>query len=711
MTNWISKSNRTIRSWLVLTLLFVAGLGGMMACGPLFSTRLLTQGTKALLTAPLSIFTHSLSRLTTTKPIPKAAPPKYTHFEQTNSASLNDLKSALEKSRFDKKTQERIYRNFERERNKITQFLTVKRTWTQQRRWNRALSAPLFPSIHPVQDLPTEFHYYFSGAIAYHKEEFSLASDHWNALLELPPEKRAYRSTWASYMLGRLAMKSDPTMGIEKFKSTRTLVDNGFQDSLGLASSSLGWEAKIHLRQGQYERALELYLDQHLGGDPSAAASIRMVVQALSKQTEFPLDSLAVNARTRQVIGSYLVSRNFSLDSQDSREFLDRWNKVLETNQVSDPALAEAMVLSLYRLGQYEAAKKWTNRASPKSLMTRWILAKLELRQGHTEKAREIYSSLVRELPLADGQDRLPGFYVDRGEYGLFRSPAQNQIQGENSLIQLSQQDYVQALHSLMHSGSWLDAAYVAERVLTITELKKYVDQNWPANESKEHSSYQTYSHELSKESLRANIRSLLGRRLLRNHRWQESISYLPAPYQNQARRVGTSIEFGQQANNAKKDRAEALWRAAFIIRYDGLELLATEAEPDWRIYGANFHRFPLPKARFDTKRWPEMTPTQNERQRVERTSLANPKRFHYRYVAADLAWEAAMLMPNDSSETARILCQAGTWLKIIDPEAADRFYKALVSRCGNTPMGKGAIKIGWFPKISKTGVIIPSEG
>ncbi|MDA7644743.1 hypothetical protein N9B57_02960 [Verrucomicrobia bacterium] len=682
-----------------------------MACGPLFSTRLLTQGTKALLTAPLSIFTQSLSQINTTTRVPKAAPPKTTRSDQTSTASLKDLRSALEKSRFEKEIQERIYRDFERERNKITRYLAEMLTWTQQRRWNPALPVPVFPTIQPVQDLLTEFHYYFSGAVAYHKGDFSLASDHWKELLKLPPEKRKYRSTWATYMLGKLAMESTPEMANERFKNTRILVKKGFKDSLGLASSSLGWEARTHLKQGNFERALELYLDQHHGGVPSATASIRKVIQTLFEQTDFPLDSMAINVRTRQVIGSYFVSPHFSAERMNSREILARWNKVLETNQVSDPVLAEAMVLSLYRLGQYEAARRWTKRASPESLMSRWILAKLELREGHTEQAIEIYSSLVRQLLLADEQDRFPRFFIDRGEYGLFRSPVQSQIQGENGLIQLSQQDYAQALHSLMHSGSWLDAAHVAERVLTIGELKKYVDQNWPANERKEPPPYQTYSHELSKESLRAKIRSLLGRRLLRIHRWQESISYLNQPYQSQARRVGTSIDFGRQLTNVKKDRAQALWTAALILRYDGIELLATEAEPDWQIYGANFQRSPLSKARLDTKRWPEMAPSQNERHRIEQSSLAIPKRFHYRYVAAELAREAATLMPNETPETARILCQAGTWLKITDPKAADRFYKALVSRCGKTLIGQRATELGWFPEIGKNGEMISSKG
>jgi len=57
--------------------------------------------------------------------------------------------------------------------------------------------------------------------------------------------------------------------------------------------------------------------------------------------------------------------------------------------------------------------------------------------------------------------------------------------------------------------------------------------------------------------------------------------------------------------------------------------------------------------------------------------------------------------MPDESDETARVLCIAGSWLKLKDPETADRFYKALVLRCGKTTLGKEADKRRWFPKIS----------
>ena len=50
--------------------------------------------------------------------------------------------------------------------------------------------------------------------------------------------------------------------------------------------------------------------------------------------------------------------------------------------------------------------------------------------------------------------------------------------------------------------------------------------------------------------------------------------------------------------------------------------------------------------------------------------------------------------------ETARMLCIAGSWLKVKDPNEADRFYKALVLRCRKTKLGQEANKLRWFPKI-----------
>jgi hypothetical protein len=68
--------------------------------------------------------------------------------------------------------------------------------------------------------------------------------------------------------------------------------------------------------------------------------------------------------------------------------------------------------------------------------------------------------------------------------------------------------------------------------------------------------------------------------------------------------------------------------------------------------------------------------------------------------VAAGYAWRAAEGMPDGDEETARVLATGGTWIKYLDPEAADRFYKALVRRCGATALGREADRRRWFPPL-----------
>ena len=58
--------------------------------------------------------------------------------------------------------------------------------------------------------------------------------------------------------------------------------------------------------------------------------------------------------------------------------------------------------------------------------------------------------------------------------------------------------------------------------------------------------------------------------------------------------------------------------------------------------------------------------------------------------------------MPDNSDDTARALIEAGSWLKARDPKAADRFYKALVRRCGTTDLGRRADQLRWFPPLPK---------
>jgi hypothetical protein len=90
--------------------------------------------------------------------------------------------------------------------------------------------------------------------------------------------------------------------------------------------------------------------------------------------------------------------------------------------------------------------------------------------------------------------------------------------------------------------------------------------------------------------------------------------------------------------------------------------------------------------------------PSGDELARVAASETSPDRRFHYRYRACDLAWQAAALMPDEDASTAEVLCEAGRWLAYRDPAEADRFYKALVKRCGRTELGRRAEALKWFP-------------
>lgn len=104
------------------------------------------------------------------------------------------------------------------------------------------------------------------------------------------------------------------------------------------------------------------------------------------------------------------------------------------------------------------------------------------------------------------------------------------------------------------------------------------------------------------------------------------------------------------------------------------------------------------------------LAPTGDELDRARRHEARPALRWHYRCTASSLAWEAARLMPDNSDETARVLCEGGSWIKYLDPPAADVLYKALVRRCRKTAIGTEADRIRGFPRLDETGNLRPRQ-
>jgi hypothetical protein len=253
----------------------------------------------------------------------------------------------------------------------------------------------------------------------------------------------------------------------------------------------------------------------------------------------------------------------------------------------------------------------------------------------------------------------------------------------------------------LLRGDFWTDAAYVADHVLSADELKAYVDENWSAIQPADDENKS--AEEKTAERLTSDIRYLLARRLTRENRGTEARSYYPSEWLPAFDQLMQVLAAGWDESLAPDARAKGLSAAAFIARTNGMELLGTESGPDWHMYGGNFEAGVTADSRTnqDAK---AVFASPDELRRDAEHKTDPDRRFHYRYQAAALAWEAAKLMPNNSDETARLLCIAGSWIKIADSQAADLFYKTLVNRCRKTAMGAKADEIRWFPELDDDG-------
>jgi hypothetical protein len=252
------------------------------------------------------------------------------------------------------------------------------------------------------------------------------------------------------------------------------------------------------------------------------------------------------------------------------------------------------------------------------------------------------------------------------------------------------------------------DAAYVAERVLTIDELRAYVDKTWSAELAAQNPEDPGYDHERGNfwdlvyagiappPDGRAayDIRYLLGRRLAREGRLAEARPYVPKDQQPHLDDLARSLAAGRDAGRPAAERSRALFRAACLTRYQGMELLGTEVDPDWHgLDEGGFEPPPFIKGRSDPRTHRHLLPTADERRRVKRSQAVPVKRFHYRYQGMDLAREAAKLLP-PGEERARLLATAGNWVEGKDPRGARPLYDAIQSCCADTEIARRSRKV-----------------
>jgi hypothetical protein len=601
----------------------------------------------------------------------------------------------------------------------------------------------------PADEPDCEFADYDSGAEAYGlgKEHWEEARKAWEKLLARPAAERRYRSVWAAFMLGKLALKNGDPEAVKWFRQTRELASQGFADSLGLAADSYGWEGRSEWKQGHPEKAAPLFLTQLALGDKSAIVSLKALIpdrepvegmlnygpefediqkwtgeqkKAQEQKTLLALKTAAADPLLRRLVTVHILAtetvRDFYAESRNQPVSRGaRWYSVIKDAKIGAVADAEYLGWVAYNNGDYKGAAHWLELAQNDAPAACWLRAKLLLRAGKLNEAAKSMAKAwesIRNLSVytgsgADDSDEESSDYIIRPDGGDWTF--QQSAGGDLAALHLERGDFVQALDTFRKGGIWDDAAFVAERVLTANELKAYVDrQPAPSAPPKQDDSGRA-DH---KEDI-AGLRYLLGRRLVREDRYAEAASYLPAPYDKILGKYVQALKDGANEKLPGQQRARAWFTAAWLARHDGMELMGTEVSPDGFEFEGSFPNEDIAHERLTGRYVAEgsgedqvkkpataqilLKPSKQELARLTANKIRPDIRYHYRLVAAALAVKAAGFLDDNTEELADVMNAAGLWVKDRDEKGGDRYYQILERRCANTKIGRAAIARHWF--------------
>ena len=374
---------------------------------------------------------------------------------------------------------------------------------------------------------------------------------------------------------------------------------------------------------------------------------------------------------------------------EDWSSKVTRVTEKIDTRNVSQLDQLSALA---YAMGKFDvAAALAKGLTSPIACVVR---AKLALRAGDRDGAAREYDLAIsgREQARTLGDQRIS-------------AGAWNRVLAEHGILAVSRGDYVQALQNLLEAGNsyWRDAAYIAERVLTLDELVQFAHDHVPPDARiRKAGPTQPKPREATPEGTRDNIeqteaderdsdglsyeapvnlqlRLLLARRLMRAGRIDEAI----VNFRNNTYKVGEkhedladiSVRYAQALHKGKHEwtgvrRAQALYEAATLTRTYGMELFGYELAPDYY--------FTSGSAELGQKapEGPYVGPDE-----TRRFEMNAPKgiRFHYRGAAADLAQQAADNLPHRSQAFAAVLCIGLQWTINRDPARATSLYERYV--------------------------------
>ncbi|QBB68928.1 hypothetical protein ELE36_00225 [Pseudolysobacter antarcticus] len=648
-----------------------------LACGPDFPQQLLADRRDTLLVLPEGTFDFEVSRL---------------------SPALTDKFKAIEAGPWEEPTALRDKVDHDNLRAEELEKVTRVRS-----------QADAEKAYAEGVGLSEELRTYTAGAVAFSTGQYPAALSRFNAVLALPATERARRGTWAAYMAGRsLAKLNRNDDAAAAFVRTRELAQQGAADPLGLAVASFGEQARLLLDRGETAKAIALYAEQAAHNSTSGRASLLQIARKLIAQPQ-QFDTELSDPLTQRLLIAYAFTRSGELEENRADSELakssatpikaattlppaiEKLLKAIEARGLDKVSGVDRLAAFAYRAGRYDLAEKYAMHDD--SALNWWIRAKLALRKGDTAAAAQAYAKAASSFPQTENW----GAYFSAEIGSVVDLKPACRVNGEAATLALSRRDYREAMDLLYRAGSqyWTDAAYVAERVLSIDELKAYVDAKVPASTAKPGATNPD-GEDLIASDPATQLRALLARRLLRSARYDEASVYFDnAELQGKSRELASARHASEQG--AQIARARGFFAAAKIERSKGMELLGFEGDPDFALYAGDFDlNSPftydagynaVPHPRTDLKIIGDYT-SDDERSRVASSKAAPLARYHYRLNAVDDAGRAADLLPPRTQAFAAVLCQATSWIIDREPAIAQNVYARYLKQGALVPWG-----------------------
>lgn len=589
---------------------------------------------------------------------------------------------------------------------------------------------PLALPARPLgKDFPAAVADYVEAARLHACGKTAEARTLWKNILEHPPAERRLRAAWAAWMLAKTS--PNETECLDWYARVETEIQAGASDVIGLRGAAKGWRAS---RMSDPILAMHFYYDHFTSGQVCAAIDLRRCSnKILATGNESIFTAAAADPQIRRLINLALHAaldgpRQINIQqtpAQAAKFPPPGWLAALETHAPLNDGARVAW--ALYAVGRFDEARKWLGLAMKNDPLRIWLQAKFDLRDGNLDAAGQHLAAVVKiQSKDADWNPQNP--YLEQwwlsGAKEL-QQANQGRLLADVGIVALARQDYLSALESLRRGGYREDATYVAESVISTDGLIKHVrkvapvwtaaiGENGVIDPQACLKSGRSYSpDEIGSDN---QLRYLLARRLAREKRLKEAREFMPPellPLLDHYIELDRTRRSGRYSGEAG---AAIAWRQALIHRHCGAELFSTDGAPDGGARNWMFSSIDFPTLRSFRKGWSQQWSadppfvssnapgdqaipqvTSDEIRRTRLYTVKGGKRFHYRETAADFAWEAGKMLPKNHPLLPLLYNTAGQWLAASYPEAADRFYQAMVRRCANTPEGQAAEAKRWF--------------